>query len=214
MTGHTELTERWRYQLATSLPFKKQLWKQTVAAKINNQKALLSIYKHTTSTMDLYLNNLTTGDETNAEGKAANYYWKHILTNFKRERFGESPNNFLNFTYAILRSIVARALVSSGLLTAQGIFHKNKYNPYCLADDIMEPYRPFADKLVLEYTDLHPKEKTLTPKAKAYLLNIATQDVFINSKKRPLLVAVSITTASLYKCFIGERRLISYPSLL
>ena len=212
MAGHSELTERWRYQLEASVPLKKQLWAQIVASKIKNQKQLLQINKQPTAAMDNYLEKLVSGDERNMEGKAANHYWKYILNDFQRTRFGEAPNNFLNFGYAVLRSIVARALVSSGLLPAQGIFHKNKYNPYCLADDIMEPYRPFVDKLVLDFITLHPTVQEVTKEAKAYLLTIATQDVVIDAKKRPLLVAVTTTTASLYKCFTGERRIILCPS--
>lgn len=212
MVGHSELTERWRNQLEASLPLKKQLWKQTVFSKIKNQKELLKINNQPIEAMKNYLDKLTSGDEQNMEGKAANHYWKHILTDFQRERFGESPNNFLNFGYAILRSIVARALVSSGMLPAQGIFHKNKYNPYCLADDIMEPYRPFVDALVLKFIEENPTEEELTTMAKAYLLKIATEDVSIDNKMRPLLVAVTTTTSSLYKCFTGERRTVLYPS--
>lgn len=214
MVGHSELTERWRNQLNASVPLKKQLWKQTVAIKISNQKQLLNNNGQPTEAMNSYLEKLTSGDETNMEGKAANHYWKYILTDFQRKRFGNAPNNFLNFGYAVLRSIVARALVSSGLLPAQGIFHKNKYNPYCLADDIMEPYRPFVDKLVLSFIEEYPMEEELTKTAKAYLLKIATEDVEIDGKIRPLLVAVTTTTASLYKCFTGERRTILYPKIV
>ncbi len=214
MVGHTELTEHWRHQLAASVPFKKQLWKQTIEAKIRNQKALLLKEDKPTKAMDTYLDKLISGDETNMEGKAANHYWKYLLDDFQRRRFGEAPNNFLNYGYAILRSIIARALVSSGLLLAQGVFHKNKYNPYCLADDIMEPYRPIVDKLVLECMQLYPEETTLKKQIKAYLLTIATQDVYIDTKKRPLLVAASITSASLHACFIGKRRFILYPEFI
>ncbi len=214
MVGHSELTERWRNQLNASVPLKKQLWKQTVIAKIENQKQLLEVEKKYSTPMQNYLEKVTSGDEQNMEGKAANHYWKYLLNDFQRERFGDAPNNFLNFGYAILRSIVARALVSSGMLPAQGIFHKNKYNPYCLADDIMEPYRPFVDKLVLEYIERNPTTEELTKEAKAYLLQIATQDVEIDGNIRPLLVAITATTASLYKCFTGERRTVLYPKIV
>ncbi len=209
--SHSALTERWRIQLAASTPLKKQLWKQTVEAKISNQKQLLAAQKAPIEAMDLYLARVNSGDTQNMEGKAANHYWKYLLTDFQRERFGSSPNNYLNFGYAVLRSIVARALVSSGMLPAQGIFHRNKYNAYCLADDIMEPYRPFVDRMVIEYLRQNPADEILTTQAKAYLLSIATQDVIIEAKKRPLLVAVSTTTASLFKCYNGERRTILYP---
>jgi len=213
LDGHSELTERWRYQIEASLPLKKQLWKQTVVAKITNQKGLLQKYKQPVEAMDRYLESVTTGDEKNMEGKAAAHYWKYILNDFNRHRFGEVPNNLLNFGYAVLRSIVARAIVSSGMLPALGIFHRNKYNTYCLADDIMEPYRPYVDKLVLDWIALNPEMLELTKEAKGHLLTIATQDVQIEDMTRPLLIAVTNTTASLYKCFTSEKRTISYPEL-
>lgn len=213
LNGHSELTERWKYQIDASLPLKKQLWKQTVVSKIQNQRALLKSYNLPHDSMDMYEKNVITGDEYNMEGKAAVHYWKYLFQNFSRHRHGDAPNNFLNFGYAILRSIVARALVSSGMLPAIGIFHRNKYNAYCLADDIMEPYRPFVDKLVTEWVDRNPDSENLTKEAKAHLLNVATHDVWIEQVKRPLLVAVTTTTASLQKCFMGERRTIIYPKL-
>ena len=210
--GHSEHSQRVKYQLEATEPLKKQLWKQTVIQKIQNQQTLLQITNKDYN-MDTYWQNVKTGDVTNCEGQAANYYWKHLLDDFYRGRFGSEPNNLLNFGYSILRSMVARALVSSGLLPVLGIHHKNKYNPYCLADDIMEPYRPYIDKLVCSYITLHGYEQELTKEVKAYLLTIATQDVYIDGVVRPLMVAVTTTTASLYKCYTGEMRQIMYPVL-
>ncbi len=214
LAGHSELTQRWNTQLNASAPLKKQLWKQTVLGKIENQKRVLQIYGRETEPMNKYMAQTTSGDEQNMEGKAANHYWKHLFEDFQRHRYGDTPNNYLNFGYAVLRSIVARALVSSGLLPAQGLFHKNKYNPYCLADDIMEPYRPFVDKLIMEYLEENEPGMDLSVEDKRHLLQIATQDVNIDNKTRPLMVAVSTTTASLYKCFTGERRTILYPLII
>jgi len=211
--GHTQHSQRIKHQLAASDPLKKQLWKQTVEYKIKNQQALLKIYNKPHEHMDTYWQAIKSGDTTNCEGKAAQYYWKHLFENFTRERFGGAPNHLLNFGYAVLRSIVARALVSSGLLPVLGIFHRNKYNPYCLADDIMEPYRPFVDKMVYQYIQTHEVPSTLTKEYKGYILNIATQDVSIEGVERPLLVAVTTTTASLYQCFLGALRTIKYPLL-
>ena len=211
--GHSEYSERIKYQLAATEPLKKQLWKQTVEQKIKNQQALLKINEKEYQHMDNYWQTVKSGDISNCEGKAAQYYWKHLFTNFKRERFGNEPNNLLNFGYAVLRSMVARALVSSGLLPILGVFHRNKYNPYCLADDIMEPYRPFVDKMVYNYVFMNGITNELTKEVKAYLLKIATQDVFIGGVNRPLMVAVTTTTASLYKCYTGELRTIKYPVL-
>jgi CRISPR-associated protein Cas1 len=212
MYGHTEYSERIKYQLAASDPLKKQLWKQTVVQKIMNQKAVLDLNNKISVPLAEYMLRVKSGDPSNREGIAAQYYWKHLFENFSRERFGEAPNNFLNFGYAVLRSIVARALVSSGLLPVLGIFHRNKYNPYCLADDIMEPYRPFVDKLVYNYMATSNSTE-LNKEAKATILTIATQDVRIDGLLRPLFVAVTATTASLYKCYTGELRQIKYPEL-
>lgn len=211
--GHTEQSERVKYQIEASEPLKKQLWKQTVEQKIINQQALLKVIDKPFIQMDHYIQNIKSGDITNMEGKAAQFYWKNLFDDFTRKRYGNAPNNLLNFGYAVLRSIIARALVSSGLLPVLGIFHKNKYNPYCLADDIMEPYRPFVDKIVFNYTLLYGMTNELTKDIKTAILNIATQDVMIDNMQRPLLVAVSTTTASLFKCYTGELRQIKYPAL-
>jgi len=212
MHGHTEYSERIKHQLAVSEPLKKQLWKQTVKQKIKNQKAVLDLNQKVSEPLEEYWLTVKSGDAANREGLAAQYYWKHLFENFSRERFGEAPNSLLNFGYAVLRSIVARALISSGLLPVLGIFHKNKYNPYCLADDIMEPYRPFVDKLVYNYI-LGSNNAELTKNAKATILTIATQDVYIDGLVRPLFIAITTTTASLYKCYTGELRQIKYPEL-
>lgn len=213
MSGHVEHSERLRHQINISEPLRKQLWKQTVEAKISQQMLLLKKLKKPHTPLTEYVNQVKSGDSSNMEGIAAQYYWKQLLSNFSRERDGEYPNNLLNFGYAVLRSIVARALVSSGLNPTLGIFHRNKYNAYCLADDIMEPYRPYVDYLVYRWRNDYPDQVELNREVKSYLLQVATHDVLIMQKLRPLMVAVSTTTASLYKCMTGELRVIRYPLL-
>ncbi|MBQ0147763.1 MAG: type II CRISPR-associated endonuclease Cas1, partial [Flavobacteriaceae bacterium] len=203
LTGHVTHSERVKLQINCSEPLRKQLWKQTVEAKIYQQTALLDKFEIDSTSMLNYLNNVKSGDTTNMEGIAAQYYWKQLFDNFTRERYGDAPNNFLNFGYAILRSIVARALVSSGLNPTIGIFHRNKYNAYCLADDMMEPYRPYVDEMVLEWINKPFQPTDLSKEAKAFLLSIATKDVVIDGLTRPLLVAISSTTSSLVKCLAG-----------
>lgn len=213
ISGHIEHSERLKQQINISEPLRKQLWKQTVEAKIYQQKEVLRKQGLVEEPMTKYLNAVKSGDSTNMEGIAAQYYWGQLFDDFTRSREGDSPNNFLNFGYAILRSMVARAIVCSGLHPTLGIFHRNKYNAYCLADDLMEPYRPYVDELVLEWISnpLNPAE--ITKEAKAHLLKIATKDVYINGLIRPLMTALSITTSSLYKCFSGESRVIHYPMI-
>lgn len=221
-------SERFRTQLEASEPLKKQLWAQTVAAKLQNQSAVLQLVKNSCiiqeriealSNAIKLLNNLAadvkSGDSGNYEARGAAVYWQNIFPeemNFSRDRFGIPPNNLLNYGYAIVRACVARALVGSGLLPTFGIHHKNKYNAYCLADDIMEPYRAFVDKLVLEimkqesYTELNLG-------IKQQLLKLPEHTVLINGEESPLMVAAQKTSASLVKCFDGSRKKILYPEI-
>jgi len=213
MSGHVTHSERLKHQINCSEPLRKQLWKQTIEAKIYQQKEVLRRLSLPYEGMIGYMNEVKSGDATNMEGIAAQYYWKHLFDDFTRERTGDAPNNLLNFGYAILRSMVARALVSSGLHPTIGIFHRNKYNAYCLADDIMEPYRMYVDQLVIDWMGMYPEVTVLNREFKAYILKIATVDVYINGLQRPLITALSITTSSLCKCFTGESRVIHYPMM-
>lgn len=216
LAGNTIQSERFKEQIEASVPLKKQLWQQTVQAKIENQaynlnKCTGAIVKN----MYAWVDDVKSGDPDNYEARAAVYYWNNFfpqIEGFTRNREGIPPNNLLNYGYAILRAVVARALVSSGLIPTLGIFHRNKYNAYCLADDIMEPYRPFVDKLVFDIITENKDFEELTQQIKAKLLGIPTLDVVINGQRSPLMIAVGQTTASLYQCFSGEIRKIKYPS--
>lgn len=213
-SGNTLFSERVKTQIEVSEPLKKQLWKQTVECKIQNQLKVLEQLGKYASPMYEYLKEVKSGDTTNMEGIAAQHYWKYLIDNdFLRNRFGDYPNPFFNFGYGVLLSIIARALVDTGLLLVLGIFHRNKYNPYCLASDIMEPYRPIVDLLVMKWLQLHPEKQSLDKESKTFLLQIATQDVNIEKLVRPLIVGVKMTASSLLKCYTGEKRQISYPEL-
>ena len=215
LSGHTEHSERFQQQLAASLPLKKNLWQQTIRAKIFNQAQLLALRDIAHQNMLHWSKEVQSGDVQNHEARAAAYYWDNLfaLDDFKRGRFDPGPNPLLNYGYAILRAVCARALVSSGLQPIMGIQHKNKYNAYCLADDIMEPYRPYVDQLVCYIVDNHDDHEELTPELKQYLLKIPTLDVVIENKKSPLLVAMSRTSNSLYECFAGHSRKLLFPVL-
>ncbi len=213
--GNSTQNERFRQQLDASLPLKKQLWQQTVKSKIENQAAVLSACtKSEVRCMTVWANDVKSGDPENVEARAAAFYWKTLFSDidgFTRDREGIAPNNLLNYGYAILRAVVARGLVTSGLLPTLGIHHHNRYNAYCLADDIMEPYRPYVDELVYGMVQTIGDYTELTREIKATLLTIPTLEVKISGKRSPLMVAVGQTTASLYKCFSGELRRICYP---
>lgn len=217
LVGNSTQNERFRDQLDASLPLRKQLWQQTIQYKIRNQTAVLKECSDAeTKCMQVWANDVRSGDPDNLEARAAVYYWKSLFGHiplFIRDREGVSPNILLNYGYAILRAVVARALVASGLLPTLGIHHHNRYNAYCLADDIMEPYRPYVDRLVYFITEQYGTDVELSKDIKAELLSIPSLDIVIGGKRSPLMVGVAQTTASLYKCFSGELRKIAYPEM-
>jgi len=215
LDGSSVQSERFRVQIEVSEPLKKQLWQQTVMAKINNQAHVLEEWNVETAYLTKIANNIKSGDKENGEAMAAVYYWQRLFPptwNFYRKREGIPPNNLLNYGYAILRAATARSLVGSGLLPTFGIFHRNRYNAYCLADDIMEPYRPFIDSVIREIIHSTSEVETLSIDIKSKLLNTMSMDVFIDGKKSPLLVALQRTTASLANCYLGNQRRILYPT--
>lgn len=216
LDGNNTQSERFQAQIEASLPLKKQLWQQTIQAKITNQAFVLrSVRGQVVKNMLVWAGNVKSGDSENLEGRAAAYYWSTMFPDipaFTRRREGVPPNNLLNYGYAILRAVIARSLVASGLLPTLGIHHHNRYNAYCLADDIMEPYRPFVDRLVVGIMESVDDFCDLSKEIKRRLLEIPVLDVIINGQRSPLMVAASQTTASLAKCYLGEIRKIVYPS--
>lgn len=215
--ANTLQSERFQQQLEASLPLRKQLWQQTVEAKIQNQAAVIKyVTGEDARNMLAWAGSVRSGDADNMGARAAAFYWKNLFPNldfFTRDRYGPKPNNLLNYGYAILRAVIARALVGSGLLPTFGIHHHNRYNAYCLADDVMEPYRPYVDKLVVDIANDDSPCADLTREVKARLLGIPVLDVKIDGHRSPLIIAATTTSASLYKCFAGVSRKVLYPEL-
>jgi len=216
LDGHTVQAEHFKHQLNASIPLKKQLWQQTTKAKIKNQSILLEKTGGDAKIMKRWAEDVKSGDAANHESRAAVYYWPRIFAplDFYRRRDGDPPNNLLNYGYAILRATVARSLVGSGLLPTLGIFHRNRYNAYALADDIMEPFRPYVDQIVLAIVKEEGVPTELTKDHKVKLLSIPAMDIHIDGEKSPLMVGLQRTTASLVRCYEGVQRRIIYPELI
>lgn len=212
LDGHHLQNEMFRFQINATEPLKKNLWKQTIEAKIRNQAVLLYKLGKNRNLLKPFYSNVKSGDTDNREGVAARIYWSEMYgSEFTRDRYGTCPNNLLNYAYIVLRAAVARALTGSGLLPTLGLFHHNRYNAFCLADDIMEPYRPFADEVVFKL--FREGQQQLTTEVKAEILKILANDVCYENTIRPLMVGLSQTTASLSRCFTGEQKKIVYPEL-
>ncbi|MFC1240090.1 MULTISPECIES: type II CRISPR-associated endonuclease Cas1 [Treponema] len=202
-------------QINAKLPVKKKCWKQVVEYKIKNQGLLLKKYDLDFARLADFSKRVKSGDSTNMESQAAKFYWDNLFgKNWCRNRFGEFPNNYLNYGYAILRAATARALAGSGLLPALGIHHHNKYNAYCLADDLMEPYRPFIDDEVIEYISTNPDEKELGLEFKKKILKVLTRDVKMNNLTRPMMAALSMTSASLADALSNESEKLKLPDFV
>ena len=220
LNSHHVQQEIFRNQIEASVPLKKQLWQQTIQEKILNQSIFLERVSGQKNNLQFFASKVLSGDTSNMEGIAAAQYWKNLAIfpteereiGIKRERFGDYPNNFLNYGYAILRAATARALSGSGLLNTLGIHHKSKYNAFALADDIMEPFRPAVDEAVFHIIKKYD-EQELNSQIKSDLLQILTRTVYFKEEKSPLMVGLQKTASSLQQCFMGERKKIKYPKL-
>ena len=216
LDGHHLQQAHFRTQVEATQAQKDRLWQHTVRVKIQNQAGLLRQNGIDTENMERWTNKVSAGDTDNVEGRAAAHYWKKLfeeqLERFTRGRYDAPPNHWLNYGYAILRALVARALVVAGLLPTLGYHHRNQYNAYCLADDLMEPYRPYVDELVLELLRLYGVNDTIPKEVKTALLKIPTLDVTIANLQRPLMVAVQQSASGLYKCYAREIKVIPFPT--
>ena len=218
LNSHHIQQEIFKNQIEASIPLKKQLWQQTIIEKITNQGQLLQRITKDKNTFEFLASKVLSGDTSNMEGVAAQFYWKNFpfpnqeKEGIKRERYGDYPNNFLNYGYAILRAATARALSGSGLLNTLGIHHKSKYNAFALADDIMEPFRPVVDEKVFELMQKYD-EQELNTVLKSEILQILTRTVYFKDEKSPLMVGLQKTASSVQQCFTGNRKKIKYPKL-
>ena len=208
LDGNTLQSERFRAQIDASEPLKKQMWQQTVVAKILGQAHVLGTQHIEHNNMFKWAKDVRSGDTENMEARAAAYYWRNM---FEKDAFILPPNNLLNYGYSIVRAMMARALVGTGLLPTLGIHHHSRYDAYCLADDIMEPYRPFVDMKVLEMWEKGGVTSEISSEQKRQLLSITTIDVNISGHRSPMMLAIQATAQSVQKCFSGEARKIIYP---
>ena len=212
--GNHVQTERFRAQISASAPLKKQLWQQCIRHKIGNQATVLDMAGRGGDALRYRVAQVKSGDSSNEEAKAAKLYWRLLFgEDFQRLRFGAPPNNMLNYGYAIVRAAMARAIAGSGLHPTLGIHHRNKYNSFCLADDLMEPYRTWVDWEVWQWHQRRPVPEELTTEHKAHLLQLLTADVLMGHKKRPFMLGLTETTASVARCFTGTAKKAVFGSL-
>lgn len=215
LAGNTTQTETFRCQIEAKLPIKKKLWQQIVKAKIAHQAKVVKHCNKTYKALKAMANCVKSGDPNNLEAQASRKYWPVYIqdTLFRRDMNGSPPNNLLNYGYMVLRAAVARALVSSGLLPTLGIHHRNRYNAYCLADDVIEPFRGFVDAKVREIVNYKEDLDNLDQQTKAELIGVLYDRVTIAGFTGPLTVGLHRTTASLARVFKGEQKMLELPEI-
>ncbi|MBI2794517.1 MAG: type II CRISPR-associated endonuclease Cas1 [Ignavibacteria bacterium] len=211
--GNTLHNERLRLQIEASKPTLKRVWQALIIAKIRNQADVVEYLGGTGKTLRRYAETVLSDDSSNRESSAARQYWQQVLTQFDviRDPDGAFPNNFLNYGYAVLRSSVARGLVGAGFHPAIGIKHKNRYNAFALADDVMEPYRPFVDSHVIPYCKNIDKGESLTPTHKKHIVSVLTIDSYHSDGRRPLMNSIELTCARIVKAFQGDIKVLDLP---
>lgn len=211
LADHSQVVQRLNQQIAAPKPLRKQLWKQIVQAKIQAQARNLPRESTQYRRLGVLAREVRSGDPKNLEAQAAKVYWSAWLgeEKFKRDPDGASPNHFLNYGYAVLRATVARALVACGFQPALGLHHSNRSNPFCLADDLLEPLRPLVDEVA---RTLHfAGRDSLDRDAKAELLKLPAATVCFDGESSPLMVAVQRMAGSLVGCFEGTRKRLLIP---
>ena len=194
---------------------KKRLWKQIVKAKIKHQAKLIGRDSDVYKFLMVLQDRVRSGDPNNIESQASRKFWPVYLQDitFRRSIDGPPPNNMLNYGYMVMRAAVARALCSAGLLPSLGIHHRNRYNAFCLADDLLEPFRGFVESKVRDiYLDIGAVDELEQP-VKAKLLEVLYEQVTIAGFKGPLMVGLHRTMASLQRCFSGEQRHLDLPEI-
>lgn len=215
LESHSAQTERFRQQIEAKEPVKKRLWKQLVQAKIKHQARVVGPDSEAYPALMALRQRVRSGDPENVEAQASRKYWGAYLQDvqFRRNVEGKPPNNLLNYGYTVMRAAVARALCSAGLLPALGLHHRNRYNAFCLADDVVEPFRGYVEAKVKEIVEGEGVPDDLTQGLKARLLEVLYETVVIAGCKSPLMVGLHRTMASLQRCFAGEQEKLELPDL-
>lgn len=214
LDAHHVQTERHRSQIAASEPVRKRIWQALVAAKIRQQGLILDHFTRDHAGLIPMAKRVKSGDPDNLEAQAAQKYWPRLFgKDFRRDRGAEGINAALNYGYAVVRAAVARSVVAAGLIPSLGVFHKNRGNPFCLADDLFEPYRPYVDwrvkKLVLDLGGAQPDLDDRP--TRAALLSLFNETVVVDGRRWPLLLAIQTSAASLARALTGGERTLALP---
>lgn len=214
LDAHHVQTERHRAQIATKEPVKKRVWQALIRAKIAQQAAVLTHFTGGHAGLAHMAGRVRSGDPENLEAQAAQRYWPRLFgTVFRRDRDADGVNALLNYGYAVIRAAVARAIVAAGLIPSLGVHHRNRSNPFCLADDLFEPYRPYVDWRVklLMGDETNPPPDLSQRETRAALLSLFNETVQVDERRLPLLYAIQAGATSLCRALTGGDRSLALP---
>lgn len=214
LDAHHVQTERHRAQIATKEPVKKRIWQALIRAKIAQQAAVLTHFTGGHAGLAHMAGRVRSGDPENLEAQAAQRYWPRLFgAVFRRDRDADGVNALLNYGYAVIRAAVARAIVAAGLIPSLGVHHRNRSNPFCLADDLFEPYRPYVDWRVklLMGDETNPPPDLSQRETRAALLSLFNETVQVEERRLPLLYAIQAGATSLCRALTGGDRSLALP---
>lgn len=215
LDSHSIQTERISVQIAAGKPLCKRLWQALIKAKITAQKNLLVKCADTHGGLPELVKQVRSGDPTNVEAQAARRYWGRLFgREFRRDPNASDRNRFLNYGYAILRAATARGLCACGLHPSIGLHHRNRYNSFCLADDVMEPFRPLVDAAVVEICQTHPEDAPLGKEIKRALIENIIARYNVDGESRTLSDILFRVAGSLAAVFEGRRKGLWLPELV
>jgi len=214
LDAHHVQTERHLAQVEASLPVKKRIWQAIVSAKISQQGAVLRHFTGQNGGLLPLAKRVRSGDPDNLEAQAAQRYWPSLFgKGFHRERGADGINALLSYGYAVMRAAVARAIVASGLIPSLGVFHSNRANPFCLADDLLEPYRPYVDwRVRLLANEAGAEQSDLNDRSvRAALLSLFNETVLVGERRNPMLLAIQASATSLSRALTGGEPMLALP---
>ncbi len=216
LQAHYVQSERFIAQSQAKQPLKKQLWREIVQAKVRLQGNVLKSRFDTDAGLTALSRNVLSGDSSNVEAHAARRYWQYLFPgqDFHRDRESADQNQLLNYGYAVLRAIVARATCAVGLHLSLGLHHHNRYNPCCLADDLMEPFRPAVDTVVSAIVDEHGADQPLCHDSRQRLLHGLYQRWRIGDVSRTIFDAAELLASSVADNMLGIRSPLRLPTSL
>lgn len=194
---------------------RKRLWQSLVRQKIRHQAAILESLSLPAEDLKAITSKVASGDTRNLEGYAARLYWQRLALFSVRERNADDANRLFNYAYAVVFAATARAVCAAGLHPGFGLRHHNQYNPFCLASDLMEPFRGMADHAVISWLKNHAADTSITTAAKRFILsNLLSCRITVGERRETIFATLTRSAVSLRNCLLNNRHDLLLPDFI